>query len=385
MCAKPMPLRMTGVRKRFGNLEAVSGCDLTVSSGEIVTLLGPSGCGKTTTLRLIAGFERPDAGEIAIAGRVVASSNRWVPPEKRGVGMVFQEYALFPHLTVSENIAFGLGRLGPAERRRRTERLLRMVGLGGLEDRYPHSLSGGQQQRVALARALAPQPDLVLLDEPFSNLDATLRLQMREEVRRVLKETGAAAIFVTHDQSDALAISDRVAVMAFGRIEQIGTPRDIYAHPRTSFVASFIGQTNLLVGTVAATAGRVTTQIGDVPCGNGFTISPGSTVTVSLRPEAFHLDPRGPVQAIVRRARYAGNCVEAEVEAGRGTLLFIRVPPTLDLQPSQTVQLRIDPSHVTLVEDQFACATVLGVDEPAPLQTVSAASAATREPATAAR
>ncbi len=263
-----LPLEIRGLTKRFGRTEAVCGVDLTLQPGEILTLLGASGCGKTTTLRLIAGFERPDDGEVIIAGRVAASGDgRWIPPERRDVGMVFQDYALFPHLTVAENVGFGLTRLSRAEREKRIKQMLRLVGLEAMAERYPHNLSGGQQQRVALARALARKPALVLLDEPFSNLDAALRVQMRDEVRRILKESGAAAIFVTHDQKDALAISDRVAVMNAGKVEQVGTPREIYQFPHTAFVARFVGQTNLLMGEISLTNEHVVvTQIGPVPC-----------------------------------------------------------------------------------------------------------------------
>lgn len=247
MLSHEQPLRIASLCKNYGKSPAVCGVDLAVAPGEILTLLGPSGCGKTTTLRLIAGFERPDRGEVTIGGKVVASGSHWIAPEERGVGMVFQDYALFPHLTVAENVAFGLGKADTGNRKQRVSQMLRLVGLEEQKDRYPHNLSGGQQQRVALARALAPRPALVLLDEPFSNLDASLRVQMREEVRRILKESGAAAIFVTHDQKDALAISDRVVVMNQGLVEQVGSPREIYQFPHTAFVARFVGQTNLLI------------------------------------------------------------------------------------------------------------------------------------------
>ncbi|NER29885.1 MAG: ABC transporter ATP-binding protein, partial [Symploca sp. SIO1C4] len=213
-------------------------------------LLGPSGCGKTTLLRIIAGFERPQSGTVDLAGRRVAGSGKWVPPEQRDTGMVFQDYALFPHLNVIENVAFGLnhsrvrktGVLG----QQRAREAIALVGLAGMEKRYPHELSGGQQQRVALARALAPQPALILLDEPLSNLDVQVRLRLRHEVRRILKEAGTSAIFVTHDQEEALSISDQVAVMCQGHLEQLGTPEEIYTHPVSRFVAEFVTQANFL-------------------------------------------------------------------------------------------------------------------------------------------
>ncbi|HEY8347656.1 MAG TPA: ABC transporter ATP-binding protein [Symbiobacteriaceae bacterium] len=226
------PLVIRGLTKTYpgASRPAVQAIDLEVQPGEILTLLGPSGCGKTTTLRLIAGLEEPDQGEIRIFGRTVYGPGVRVPAERRGLGMVFQEHALFPHLSVAENVAFGLHRLSRAERKQRVQEVLRLVGLAGLENRMPHHLSGGQQQRVALARALAPRPHLVLMDEPFSNLDAALRVQMREEVRRILKEHGSAGILVTHDQTDALAISDRIAVMNGGQVERY-PPGDLHRPP----------------------------------------------------------------------------------------------------------------------------------------------------------
>jgi iron(III) transport system ATP-binding protein len=256
-------LCLKGIKKQFPNstTAAVADISLEVQRGEIISLLGPSGCGKTTLLRLIAGFERPDAGAIAIAGETVASEGVWVNPENRHLGMVFQEYALFPHLTVADNIAFGLQKrrgekfslkvwqtslTNTKAIRDRVKELLELVGLQGLDRRYPHQLSGGQRQRVALARALAPSPEIVLLDEPLSNLDLQVRLYLREEVRKILKNTGTTAIFVTHDREEALVISDRVAVLRSGAIEQIGTPEEIYQAPASRFVAGFVTEANFL-------------------------------------------------------------------------------------------------------------------------------------------
>ncbi|MFZ5816704.1 MAG: ABC transporter ATP-binding protein [Bacillota bacterium] len=358
-----LPLQITNLEKRFGSTVAVKGFDLDLETGEILTLLGPSGCGKTTTLRLIAGFERPDGGEIAIAGRVVAGSGRWVPPEERGVGMVFQDYALFPHLTVAENVGFGLIRLSSDQRRQRVSQMLRMIGLESLADRYPHALSGGQQQRVALARALAPRPALVLLDEPFSNLDASLRVQMREEVRRILKESGAAAIFVTHDQKDALAISDRVVVMNQGQIEQVGTPREIYQFPHTAFVARFVGQTNLLLGEISLYNEHVViTPIGPVPCVHTHGLPRGANVILSIRPDSFEVDPNGSLSGVVRRVVYMGNATEVEVEvtgSGAGTPLLIHIHPEEHVNPGKKVRFRARPDFVAVIEGSTPCADVL--------------------------
>lgn len=234
-------LQLDGVSKWFGESQAVADVSLSLPQG-ILALLGSSGCGKTTLLRLIAGFEQPQTGSIEIAGRKVASNNCWIPPEKRRLGMVFQDYALFPHLTVAENVAFGLKK----QEKDAAKRLIELVGLTGLEKRYPYQLSGGQQQRVALARALAPQPPLVLLDEPLSNLDVQVRLRLREEIRDILKATGTSAVFVTHDQEEALAIADLVAVMSKGKLEQIGTPQEVYTQPSSRFVAEFVTGANFI-------------------------------------------------------------------------------------------------------------------------------------------
>jgi ABC-type Fe3+/spermidine/putrescine transport system ATPase subunit len=241
----PVPdVELVGVTKRFGSTAAVDGVDLEVHPGEFLSLLGPSGCGKTTTLRLVAGFERPDEGEVRIGGRDVAR----LPPYKRDVNTVFQSYALFPHLTVLENVAYGLKqrRLGRSERRARASEMLELVRLGGFEARKPRQLSGGQQQRVALARALVMHPRVLLLDEPLGALDLRVRKQLQIELKRIQKEVGITFVYVTHDQEEALAMSDRVAVMNGGRIEQLGTPREIYDHPTTEFVAAFIGDTNFV-------------------------------------------------------------------------------------------------------------------------------------------
>lgn len=234
-------LQLDGVSKWFGESQAVADVSLSLPQG-ILALLGSSGCGKTTLLRLIAGFEQPQTGSIEIAGRKVASNDCWIPPEQRRLGMVFQDYALFPHLTVAENVAFGLKK----QEKDAAKRLIELVGLTGLEKRYPYQLSGGQQQRVALARALAPQPPLVLLDEPLSNLDVQVRLRLREEIRDILKATGTSAVFVTHDQEEALAIADLVAVMSKGKLEQIGTPQEVYTQPFSRFVAEFVTGANFI-------------------------------------------------------------------------------------------------------------------------------------------
>ncbi|MEB3294123.1 MAG: ABC transporter ATP-binding protein [Synechococcales bacterium] len=251
--SEPSILRLAQVSKQFSRClsPAVDQLTLELRQGDILSLLGPSGCGKTTLLRMVAGFEQPNQGSIVLAGQVVAGDRQWVAPEHRDVGMVFQDYALFPHLSVADNIAFGLKNqrrqtFTSTQIKERVRDAIALVGLSGLEKRYPHELSGGQQQRVALARALAPHPSLILLDEPLSNLDVQVRLRLRQEVRQILKTAGISALFVTHDQEEALSMSDRVAVMCQGRLEQVGTPEEIYKNPATRFVAEFVSQANCL-------------------------------------------------------------------------------------------------------------------------------------------
>src|SRR5687768_8109680 len=258
-------IRVDGVTKRFGGATAVADASLCVARGEVVALLGPSGCGKTTLLRLIAGFERPDRGSIEVDRRIVAGS-AWVAPEARRVGMVFQDYALFPHLTVAANVGFGLPRRARAGR---VPELLAIVGLTGLERRYPHELSGGQQQRVALARALAPAPELVLLDEPWSNVDPFLRESLRAEVAEIIRPLGVTVLLVTHDREEAFSLADRIALMRDGSVVQEGTAEELYFAPATRWAAEFVGAANVLPGRVVA--GRVETALGAFPA-NGASL-----------------------------------------------------------------------------------------------------------------
>jgi iron(III) transport system ATP-binding protein len=299
-------LKLAQLTKRFGRdrAPAVEGLTLAVERGEILALLGPSGCGKTTTLRLIAGFETPDTGRVIIGDRVMADAERGlaVPPEERGVGVVFQDYALFPHLTVEDNVAFGLHSLSRDQRRQRVRAVLDLVGMLDLAGRYPHEVSGGQQQRVAVARALAPAPALILLDEPFSNLDADLRAQMRDEVEKVLRGTGITAVFVTHDQEEAFTIADTVGVLNEGRLEQVAPPEAIYHHPATPFVAEFVGAADFLPGIV--TSEGVVTEVGVF--GNVEGRELGEKVKVMIRPDDITFVPAQDGEAVIQRRYFRG-------------------------------------------------------------------------------
>jgi iron(III) transport system ATP-binding protein len=324
-----------GIAKRFGATVALDGFDLTVRRGTLLALLGPSGCGKTTALRVIAGFERPDAGSVAIGERMVAGDGAWVPPERRRVGMVFQDWALFPHLDVWHNVAFGL----PRSQHHRVDELIDLVRLVGFERRMPHELSGGQQQRVALARALAPSPEIILLDEPFSNLDAALRAGVRAEVRQVLHEAGASAVFVTHDREEALAIADEVAVMNDGRVLQSGGPAEVYARPADPIVAGLLGDANLLAGTVHH--GRAETPLGTVEAPH----LPDGPVGILVRPEAIALDPDPEGDARVEDVEFYGHDSLIGVRLADGSVVKVRCfGPQLQLEEGVAVRPRLlDP------------------------------------------
>ncbi len=290
---------------------AVKELHLQVEKGKIVSLLGPSGCGKTTTLRLIAGFERPNGGKIFLGGRIVSSEDGiWIPPEKRGVGMVFQDYALFPHLTVEENIGFGLKK--SHHKKDRTREVITLVGLIDYVKRYPHELSGGQQQRVALARALAPRPAVILLDEPFSNLDAQLREHMRQEIRDIINIEGTTALFVTHDQREAFELSDHIVVMNGGIIEQQGAPRDLYLNPANVFVANFLGKSNILPGILEKDL-TVQTEVAKICYNGSVTIPPGTEVKVLLRPNGLKHNNNGELKGVLKKLIFKGEIMEGIV------------------------------------------------------------------------
>jgi iron(III) transport system ATP-binding protein len=322
-------------------LPAVDHLSFGLERGEILALLGPSGCGKTTTLRLIAGFERPDAGVVEIGGKIMANGRMAVPPEQRGVGVVFQEYTLFPHLTVDENVLFGLRHLTVQERLQRRREILDMVGLGPLAQRYPHELSGGQQQRVALARALAPRPAVLLLDEPFSNLDADLRTQMLREVYAILRQLETTAVFVTHDHEEAFMVADRVGVLNSGRLEQLGCPEEIYRRPETRFVARFVGQANFLTGRVVRSG--IVTDIGIFPRPHGLT--EGSTVEIMIRPHQLELRLDATGNGVVISRRFRGADALVVVQLPSGMTLYSYQPSTYCFQAGERVTVGAKPCH----------------------------------------
>ena len=316
-------LELDGLEKSYDGTSIIHDLSVRVRDGELLTLLGPSGCGKTTTLRLIAGLERPDGGSVRLDGTAV-SGPEFVPAERRDVGVVFQEFALFPHLSARENIAFGIEEWSEAEREARVDELLELVGLADHGEKSPEELSGGQQQRVALARSLAPEPQLLLLDEPFSNLDVDLRVEMREEVREILKKAGVTAVSVTHDQEEAMSISDRVAVMSEGQIEQIGTPEEVFQQPESRFVAGFLGHASFVAGRVKDDC--VETDVGCVPLDriHGLTDAyHGSEIDLMVRPDDVRARPADPAEAngeVVHR-RYLGPTVLYRVEIDSGDVV----------------------------------------------------------------
>jgi len=356
-----IPIHISNLTKRFGAVAAVDSVTVAIEPGELFFLLGPSGCGKTTLLRCVAGFAAPDGGSIRFADRDVTR----VPANRRNTSMVFQSYALWPHMSVADNVAFGLGvRHVPAgERRRRVDDALRMVQLSELASRKPNELSGGQQQRVALARALVVEPDCLLLDEPLSNLDAKLRLEMRQQIREICKRAGLTAIYVTHDQKEALSMADRVAVMRDGRVEQIGTPQEIYRRPGNRFVAGFVGQTNFLSGKVAA----IEHGTARIACGCGTLssralpdgLSVGREVTCSVRPEAVRLAETAEQKpnrmvVTVQQSVYLGEVAQHQLRADDGVAMEV-----FEMNPRRTAtdgdgftcECWIDPHDVVVLPE----------------------------------
>ena len=353
-----MWLELRQATKRFGDRVALDGVSFGLKEGEIGCLLGPSGCGKTTALRCIAGFETLDAGEVRSRGRLLAGPGVNVPPHERGIGLVFQDHALFPHLTARGNVEFGLQRLGRAERRGRAGELLEMVGLADCIESYPAELSGGQQQRVALARALAPRPSTVLLDEPFASLDVALRERLVGELRALLKSLGATALVVTHDQQDAFALADRVGLLRAGRLEQWGTPYDLYHRPCTRFAAEFVGQASFLPACCQG-SGLLQTELGPLREGHETTVC-GGAVDVLLRPDDVVHDDEAPLRArIVDRVfRGAEFLYTLELPSGRRVLSL--VPSHHDHRIGEHIGVRLATDHVVTFPPLEPVTTVAG-------------------------
>jgi iron(III) transport system ATP-binding protein len=343
--ASPIAIEAEGLSRSFGALRAVDGASLRVGHGELVALVGPSGSGKTTLLRVIAGFERPDAGTVRIGGRLVAGDGAWVEPEQRRIGMVFQQGALFPHLDVAANVGFG------AARAERAGECLELVGLAGRRRAYPHELSGGERQRVALARALAADPEVILLDEPFAALDAGLREALREEVAAILRAAGASALLVTHDQAEALSLADAVAVLREGRVEQAGSPEEVYERPRSRWVAEFLGEADVLPGT--ADAGVVECELGRFSTGRDL----DGAVQVVIRPESVAIghsaESGDAAEAVVVERSFYGHDQLVHLELGSGLRLRSRRLGFPSWHPGDRVRVWLDgPVNALAIDTQ---------------------------------
>ncbi len=354
-------LEINSLIQRYGKHTVVDGVSFRLEAGQIACLLGPSGCGKTTLLRCIAGFEDIAGGEIRLHGTQVSRAGMRTAPEKRRIGMVFQDYALFPHLTINQNVAFGLGKLKPEDASLRVRQLLATVGLSGQGEKFPHELSGGQQQRVALARALAPRPELILLDEPFSNLDVGLRERLSVEVREILKREGSTAIMVTHDQHEAFAMADEIGLMHEGRIQQWDVPYNLYHRPANRFVADFIGQ-GVLVAGVVGDGNSVRMELGtltsDTPvqcsesCAN---CDQGCQVDILLRPDDIVHDDASPVHAEVLHKAFRGADILYTLRLSSGTEVLSLVPSHHDHALGEKIGIRLDADHVIAFKRNDAC------------------------------
>jgi iron(III) transport system ATP-binding protein len=354
---------LRGLTKRFAGAAAVDQLDLEIGGGEFVSLLGPSGCGKTTTLRLLAGFLQPDAGEIRVDGKAISSASLLVPPERRNMSMIFQSYAVWPHMTVAQNVAYGLKfkKLAKQEIDAKVTKVLGVVHLAELKDRYSAELSGGQQQRVALARALVIEPQILLMDEPLSNLDANLREEMRFEIRRLHEEFKITTVYVTHDQAEAMATSDRIAVLDRGRLVQVGGPAEIFDRPKTRFVAEFVGKANILTGRMDSD-GRLLLADGVKIRLNGAGPSSGE-VSVCLRPHNIMLSVDQAAardladhgynlfSGTIRRSIYFGDAVDYDIELASRASLRVIAPPSQRFEAGQSICAAAHPDHCVIVRD----------------------------------
>jgi iron(III) transport system ATP-binding protein len=354
-----------GLTKKFAEAAAVDELHLEIGDGEFVSLLGPSGCGKTTTLRLLAGFLQPDGGEIRVGGAVISSPSLLVPPERRNMSMIFQSYAVWPHMTVAQNVAYGLKfkKLTKLEIENKIAKLLGIVHLADLKDRYSAELSGGQQQRVALARALVVEPQILLMDEPLSNLDANLREEMRFEIRRLHEEFKITTVYVTHDQAEAMATSDRIAVLNRGRLVQVGRPAEIFDRPNTRFVAEFVGKANILSGRLDGDGQSILSDGVKIRLADAGAGAPSSEASVCLRPHNIKL-VAGPdavrqltdqgynlFSGIVRRSIYFGDAVDYTVELASQRVLRVIAPPSQRFEPGQSICAAAHPKHCIVVRE----------------------------------
>lgn len=339
-------LKVQDIHCRYDTDNVVNGVSFHVHNGDICSLLGPSGCGKTTILRAIAGFQPLHKGQILLNEQTLSQPGMQLPPEQRNIGMVFQDYALFPHLNVIDNIRFGLKKLSHKEQQQRVRRLLSLVRLDGVEKRYPHELSGGQQQRIALARALAPNPQLLLMDEPFSNLDAELRKKLSLEVRDILKELGISAILVTHDQQEAFAFSDQVGLLHGGHLQQWDTPFNLYHEPTNRIVADFIGEGCFLPGLIGTESNTVNTELGALIGNRAYPWPTGTPVDVLLRPDDIVLSDFGGLRATVERKVFSGSATIYTLRLPTGSVVEALLPSHRDFQLGETVQISTELEHL---------------------------------------
>lgn len=346
-------LQIKALYKKYSRKDAfaLQNFSMEVQKGELLALIGESGSGKTTLLRLIAGFEEPQSGEIFINGKKVVGNKIFIAPEKRNVGMVFQDYALFPHLTIEENVKYGLNKWSKKERQERLDEMLRLVGLIAFKERYPHQLSGGQQQRVAMARALAPKPSLILMDEPFSNLDTVLKEQVREDIRRIIKTTGTTAIFVTHDTKDALSTADRISILKDGKIQQIGPPQQLFDAPENIYVANFFGKINVL--NALSSPGGYNTPIGFLPC--SLNVKTGEKVTLVIRPENIHIckENSSPLYGKVKSVLYLGDQKQVTLSIENNSQpykLLLKIEKDTELEKGDMVHFKVIQDKIQVLD-----------------------------------